>query len=708
MPQNSKNSKTLNRKDLCTDTLRLIGKALDLSESPFILYKGTSGIVYANDAARDYWPVLLEDMENGVPEKEATERQIRSIVPNLDEAQLQSFVQQMMGYRRCPEPTEIYATKQRWCRITHHQIGTELIAGIGVDITELKVREAQLKQAQFKAESSDRAKSEFLANMSHEIRTPMNGVMGMAELLLATDLDSKQRIFSDTILRSGDALLTIINDILDFSKIDADQVKLHPAPFELREAIEDVASLIAPRVAKKELELAVRISPDLPSMFVGDVGRIRQIITNLLGNAVKFTDSGHVLIDVSGELSQQADDCEKAALTIKVVDTGIGIPADKCPEVFEKFSQVDSSAARRHEGTGLGLSITSSLVKLMDGDISVESEEGVGSTFTCTLSLPVDRASAPKITHVPVDVSNTRLLIVDDNEVNRDIFLEQTKAWGFEAKTAVSGHEAMVFIEAAEAVNDQFDLIILDYQMPGLTGAEVVEKLRAKKKFASIPIVMMTSVDHTEDGETFQSLEIQAHLTKPARSSLLLETLIATILNRDEAPSKSSRNISITPLDDSAKSQRSFVGDINAAQTKVRIAQRDDEHISVLIAEDNEVNQLVFTQILKSLNINFKIAENGKEAIDLYKKHQPQIILMDVSMPEMNGYDATTAIRSLEKDSGRHTPIIATTAHAMNGDDKKCRAVGMDDYLPKPISPAKLSAMIEKWITASEEKRDRA
>lgn len=700
----SQKSKNLNSEDLSTDTLRLIGKALDLSESPFILYTEKCEIVYANDAARDYWPIMVGDMENGATEKEATERQTRSIARGLDEDEIKRFAQKAMDDRRRPEPIEFYATKNRWCRVTHHQIGAKLIAGTGVDITELKTREAELKQAQIRAESSDRAKSEFLANMSHEIRTPLNGVMGMAELLLATGLDSKQRVFSDTILRSGDALLTIINDILDFSKIDAGQVKLHLAPFDFREAIEDVASLIAPRVASKGLELAVRISPELPKMFVGDVGRVRQIITNLVGNAVKFTDEGHVLVDVSGEISSVADDSKQAALTIKVIDTGIGIPADKCQIVFEKFRQVDSSAARRHEGTGLGLSITSALVGLMDGDISVESEEGVGSVFTCNLNLPIDGDATPMVAHVPVDLTHTRLLIVDDNEVNREILFEQTTAWGFDATTVASGQEAIIVLEDADAANKKFDLVILDYQMPDLTGAEVVEKLRANERLASVPIVMMTSVDQTEDGTSFQSLEIQAHLTKPARSSLLLETLIATIIADNESQSIGAG----VPQDEGDGTKPSTADDVGSAEQKITSAGQEDGTIDVLVAEDNEVNQLVFTQILKSLNVSFKIAENGKEAVDLYRQFQPRIILMDVSMPEMNGYDATAAIRVLEKDSENHTPIIATTAHAMAGDDKKCSSAGMDDYLPKPIAPAKLRAMIDKWTGGSEKRRDRA
>ena len=644
-------------------------------------------------------------------------------------------------------------------------------------IEKTKFAEQETKRA----ELADRAKSEFLANMSHEIRTPMNGVMGMAELLIKTDLDLKQKTFADIIVKSGASLLTIINDILDFSKIDAGQMELDPAPFKLAEAIEDVATLVSSKVAEKDLELVVRIDPALPEMFVGDVGRIRQIVTNLMGNAVKFTEKGHVFIDVSGSIENNT-----ARLKVAIEDTGIGIPQDKAARVFEKFSQVDESATRKHEGTGLGLAISSSLVELMGGTIGVTSEPGEGSTFWFTLELPVHGAMVRK-KHVPVDVSGSRILIVDDNEVNRSILLENMNAWRFDSAAASSGMEALAVMRAMAAQGIQLDCVILDYHMPEMNGGDVAMAIRADESIASIPVVMLTSVDQTEDGQNFSSLGIQGHLVKPARSSLLLETIIRVLQDaRDESneiregiamvhaigsaevgetglrgeggeprqlpPSKPAVEVAaepetraapapvvreevvvepaattppIAPRPEMPASDEAYtsIKDI-AAASALRSAsaksggvideedalQLEDAPVSnsdvidVLVAEDNEVNQIVFRQILQAAGYNFLIAENGREAVELHKKHQPKVICMDVSMPVMNGHEATAEIRAREKDTGHRTPIIGVTAHAIKGDMEKCFDAGMDDYLAKPVSPDKLEEKITAWINKLNQK----
>lgn len=572
------------------------------------------------------------------------------------------------------------------------------------DVTELRQKQVELEAETLKAQAAEKAKSEFLANMSHEIRTPMNGVMGMAELLMNTELNPRQHSFADTIVKSGEALLTIINDILDFSKIDAGQIELIPAPFDLREAIEDVVTLIAPRVAAKDVELAVRVFPGLPDMYVGDVGRIRQIITNLVGNAVKFTDAGHVIVDVLGELSNSGETPE-AQLVIRVEDTGIGIPEDNLSTVFEKFSQVDTTAARRHEGTGLGLAITSSLIELMNGEVEVESEVGVGTVFKLKLSLPVHGDSRRK-RHAPVDINNARLLVVDDNAVNRSILLEQTAAWGFQTKAASSGAQALGLLEAALVLDEPFELAIFDYHMPEMTGAELLQAVRGDERFADLPVVMLTSVDQTEDGKLFASLGIQAHLTKPARSSLLMETLISTLqeargdeLLDDESEIQSSIEKNLGVLRDSVAAGKTPGARSPNVGRKEQKTEEDSEDcdIDVLVAEDNAVNQVVFTQTLEELGYSFRIAENGREAIEFYKRFHPKLILMDISMPEVNGLEATSAIRELEKNAVAQTPIIAVTAHAMSGDREKYLDNGMDDYVSKPISPARLADMIKKW-----------
>ena len=327
-------------------------------------------------------------------------------------------------------------------------------------------------QALFKAEAADRAKSEFLANMSHEIRTPMNGVLGMAELLAKTELTPRQKTFTDVIVKSGNALLTIINDILDFSKINAGQLTLDPAPFRLAEAVEDVATLVSARVAEKNLELIVRVDPRLPAFVVGDVGRFRQIVTNMLGNAVKFTEKGHVLIDVSGESVDGI-----VQLKVRVEDTGIGIPADKLQNVFEKFAQVDGSSTRRHEGTGLGLAIAARLVDLMGGKIGIESEVGRGSVFWFTAPMPAHEAEPRRRQSVPVDVTGARVLVIDDNPVNREILLEQLSSWGFDCAAAESGAMGLAFLDRAAQLGATVDCVILDYQMPGMNGADVAKAM---------------------------------------------------------------------------------------------------------------------------------------------------------------------------------------------------------------------------------------
>ena len=635
-----------------------------------------------------------------------------------------------------------------------------------------------LRIANERVQLADRAKSEFLANMSHEIRTPMNGVMGMAELLIKTELDQKQKTFADIIVKSGAALLTIINDILDFSKIDAGQMELDPAPFKIGEAIEDVATLVSSKVAEKDLELVVRIDPSLPEMFVGDVGRIRQIVTNLMGNAVKFTEEGHVFIDVSGEVENN-----EAKLRIAIEDTGIGIPQEKADRVFEKFSQVDESATRKHEGTGLGLAISSSLVELMGGDIGVTSELGEGSTFWFEIRLPV-HGNPTRKKHVPVDVSGARVLIIDDNLVNRSILLENMQAWKFDSAAAASGPEGLAVMRAMAQQGIELDCVILDYHMPHMNGGEVAQAIRSDAQLNKTPVIMLTSVDQTEDGQNFSSLGIQGHLVKPARSSLLLETIIRVLqdardessdtregvamvraignkqvtqtglrdaqgalqnveheaplaspaapesqqasapsLNMNEVPALADPNVAALSTSTQASTQTATqpsqpstpaiaerpavtttVSDKNVTTTREDgsrsfSARTDDsQKIDVLVAEDNEVNQIVFRQILQGAGYNFLIANNGKEAVKLYEKHNPKVICMDVSMPMMNGHEATKEIRKREQDSDHHTPIIGVTAHAIKGDMERCFDAGMDDYLSKPVSPDKLEQKIKKWI----------
>jgi len=547
--------------------------------------------------------------------------------------------------------------------------------GSGRDVTAEVNKRRELERAHRTAEMAERAKSEFLANMSHEIRTPMNGVMGMAELLATTELDAKQKMFTDVIVKSGASLLTIINDILDFSKIDAGQLELDPDVFELTEAIEDVATLVSAKVAEKDLELIVRVDPSLPKCFLGDVGRLRQIVTNLLGNAVKFTEKGHVYLNVDGEIEGEGED-RIAHLSFKVEDTGIGIATDQCALIFDKFSQVDTSATRKHEGTGLGLAISSSLVKLMDGNIGVESQLGKGSTFWFDIALPVDgKTEHTKV--IPGDLTGARILVIDDNGVNRSILSEQLAAWRFDAAAASSGAEGLQVLRAAMASGLKLDLVILDYQMPGMSGADVLSEIRNDPALQNTPVLMLTSVDGAQTSRNLNGLNLEASLTKPTRSSLLLETILQVVAEYRLNSAPELQNLSL--LEQHEKS--------NSSQ------------LDVLVAEDNEVNQILYRQVLEEMDLNFKIVENGRLAVAATKVHRPKLILMDVSMPEMNGKEATKEIRKRETEhSIPRTPIVGVTAHALGGDMEACIDAGMDDYLSKPVSPSKLSTKVRQWL----------